>query len=764
MLEKERKELKYKKTLEMFMDPRTETTPYIDHYEERTHLESLMLAAYIVNTPGCHEMFVCKSCNKEVKDRQGFRKHSHTKLHLKNHKEWTKIVEKNNFEDEFNNTKRQISKAAITRAKEAIELEQDFHRLARNRFFEQCNDQISVQQVQEEEAQIEMIDLAQQINEQDLYAFNKATQAIDNLVPGLFMEFKRQVVQLISVMYFDKNKSELQIQSKAACYDAKQIRRHWIPKFYNNIKRRSDPRSFMNQQLQKEDLSFAEKSKEQLKEIKTICGMARLLFPIFCECQFVPNSYVIFLAVLMDTKDQIECDVTSTQLENGMIIDLLLRSGIAVLDPTTDVRPIIPTEPEAKPIHQDLIIPNQDDSPSHVHLPNAVWSNEIADSSKDQLVQEENFNLEQLPHTFLSSTGMDIESDLLLNQTRIQDDINLNGMKVTTETKEEVNPNWTLNPDIYQKSYSSYSSTNSIQSLPGQDVIDTTIEEHDYYLDNEEAMDHESNSINVIEDNAATICIPNLHSDATEKSLKKLFKTYGQIKDIIIESSNHSRFRNGLITFVERCNAVSAMISMNNTAYKQKKFNIVMSKKKIKRLRDYQNRMEETPLENLTSMVQNITGEPNSLNMDPEAEIEISNMNPKQDTVITTLTTKPTKKTCKRKIKSNWKKDTTKSSKSDIDTISKETQSEILVEIEASSSEEHSEEGVEIHNEFKLQCSVSSPPPDPIYLAHCLFAHWERQLNFYEDVDRTNNGAFTMEAINHLAILVNEASSHRQME
>jgi hypothetical protein len=78
LLEKERKELKHKKTIDMFMDPRTETTPYIDHYEERTNLESLMLAAYIVSTPGCHEMFVCKSCNTEVKDRQGFRKHSHT--------------------------------------------------------------------------------------------------------------------------------------------------------------------------------------------------------------------------------------------------------------------------------------------------------------------------------------------------------------------------------------------------------------------------------------------------------------------------------------------------------------------------------------------------------------------------------------------------------------------------------------------------------------------------------------------------------------
>ena len=125
----------------------------------------------------------------------------------------------------------------------------------------------------------------------------------------------------------------------------------------------------MKQQLEQEDLSFAQKSEEQLREIQTICGMARLLFPIFCECQFVPNSYVIILAILMDTNDQIECDATSTQLENGWVIDLLLRSGIAVLNPTTDVRPMVPTEPEIEQIQQDLIISDQNESSSHIHLP-----------------------------------------------------------------------------------------------------------------------------------------------------------------------------------------------------------------------------------------------------------------------------------------------------------------------------------------------------------------------------------------------------------
>ena len=87
-----------------------------------------------------------------------------------------------------------------------------------------------------------------------------------------------------------------------------------------------------------------------------------------------------------------------------------------------------------------------------------------------------------------------------------------------------------------------------------------------------------------------------------------------------------------------------------------------------------------------------------------------------------------------------------------------------MAKIHASSDKDQSEKGVEIHTDFKLQCSVSSPPPDPIYLAHCLFAHWEGQLNFYEDVERTNDGAFTMETINHLAMLVDNASSQRQTE
>ena len=202
-------------------------------------------------------------------------------------------------------------------------------------------------------------------------------------------------------------------------------------------------------------------------------------------------------------------------------------------------------------------------------------------------------------------------------------------------------------------------------------------------------MDHETEISNVVVDNSATICVPNLPSYATQKSLGKLFKNYGQIQEIQIESSKNSKFRNGNITFLERCNAVSAMISMNNTVYRHKQFNIVMSKRKIKLLREHQNRMEdklayqnltkETPLKNLSSMVKNIDRKSSNLEENPEAEV--SNPDTEEETVMTTSNNVQTKKSCKRKIKSNLQEDTTKSSKSDIGDISKKNQSELGVEM-----------------------------------------------------------------------------------
>jgi hypothetical protein len=148
MLDKERKELQRKKIIDMFMDPRTTITPYNDHYEEHNGFAPLFLASYIINTPGCLEAFICKSCNKEVEQHQSFRKHNQTKTHIKNLKVWIKMIETNNFEDNINNKKRKISKAEIKRTQDAIAAHEEFHNMARARFYVQCNDQLIAQEVQ----------------------------------------------------------------------------------------------------------------------------------------------------------------------------------------------------------------------------------------------------------------------------------------------------------------------------------------------------------------------------------------------------------------------------------------------------------------------------------------------------------------------------------------------------------------------------------------------------------------------------------------
>merc|ERR1712088_733076 len=99
---------------------------------------------------------------------------------------------------------------------------------------------------------------------------------------------------------------------------------------------------------------------------------------------------------------------------------------------------------------------------------------------------------------FLPSAGLNIESDLLPNQNKIQNDIKINNTEVTTETEEVTKTDWTLDPETYQTSHSLYSSSSSTQSIAGEDTNDNIIE-----VENEEIMDHETEVSQVAQDNSA---------------------------------------------------------------------------------------------------------------------------------------------------------------------------------------------------------------------------------------------------------------------
>ena len=296
MLDQEVVELEHKSVQEMLLNPDATTTSYADHYEERDFLSSLYLSSFIISSPGCNDKYKCKACNKEYTNRQSFRVHHRSKLHLKNFDDWIKAKEQENLVEPLNK-KQKLSNDAIIQAKKTIANHRQIHGMAQVKFF------MASKQFQNKEKPIEVIDLPKQISDQEFCDFTKASQALKNKCPAHLPDFKRNIVNVLSIIYFDRNYCTLDVHFDERFYNTNGHQRHWVPVMFEGLKRRPYSREFMQQHMDLGDLSFVHETQAQLEETKEINGMARLLFPIFLECQFIPVSYVILLAVLMNTTE-----------------------------------------------------------------------------------------------------------------------------------------------------------------------------------------------------------------------------------------------------------------------------------------------------------------------------------------------------------------------------------------------------------------------------------------------------------------------------
>ena len=96
MLDQEFSELEHKSVQEMLLNPNATTTSYADHYEERDFLSPLYLSSFIISSPGCYDKYKCKACDREYTQRQTFRVHHRSRLHLNNFHDWIKNKEQGN--------------------------------------------------------------------------------------------------------------------------------------------------------------------------------------------------------------------------------------------------------------------------------------------------------------------------------------------------------------------------------------------------------------------------------------------------------------------------------------------------------------------------------------------------------------------------------------------------------------------------------------------------------------------------------------------
>ena len=74
-----------------------------------------------------------------------------------------------------------------------------------------------------------------------------------------------------------------------------------------------------------------------------------------------------------------------------------------------------------------------------------------------------------------------------------------------------------------------------------------------------------------------------------------------------------------------------------------------------------------------------------------------------------------------------------------------------------------SDDEIQTHTQLE-DLDAKSTPPDPIALAQNLFMYWQQYLNFHEDIENTESGAFAQATLDELSILVSENAPPDIME
>ena len=107
---------------------------------------------------------------------------------------------------------------------------------------------------------------------------------------------------------------------------------HWIISAFEEIQQRHhNTRQYLKENSLKNNLEIIIKSPAQKMEIETIADLARLLFRLLVECDFIPTNYLILLAIIMCEKPKLEYPESKSKLFNGHYVDLLLEEGAFLL-------------------------------------------------------------------------------------------------------------------------------------------------------------------------------------------------------------------------------------------------------------------------------------------------------------------------------------------------------------------------------------------------------------------------------------------------
>ena len=161
--------------------------------------------------------------------------------------------------------------------------------------------------------------------------FNNMMEVIAN--QSFFPTQHKVKAAVLMTKYFKAtNKMEIQfIPAFEKDMDA-QGHNHWIILAFKNMqKRHRNVRQYLIENFRKNNLEIIIKSPAQKMEIETIADLARLLFKMLVECDFIPTDYLIILAIIMSQSPTWDYPESKSQLFNNHYIDLLLEEGSILL-------------------------------------------------------------------------------------------------------------------------------------------------------------------------------------------------------------------------------------------------------------------------------------------------------------------------------------------------------------------------------------------------------------------------------------------------
>ena len=349
--------------------------------------------------------------------------------------------------------------------------------------------------------------------------------------------------------------------------------RHWIILAFEFLQQQQDPRQYMKDKLIQHDLEFCEKSPVQQNEVKFISDLARMLFLLCINCEFVPTNYIIMLAIIMTKKNKLNYPESNTGLFNAHYLDLFLNVGAMTLSYKNDIRIDTDQNDLSQLIDGEKIETKEEDpDPSYsgeqipaINTGSRAWT----------WTSEEPKTGKQDTEEFIAGIQGITDEDLILHGPLSED------IKILNKTNNQVT-NDGIDTDLEYihklaegnqalSCYDGQSSTSSSCSIP-------SLEDFNYHKNNIPSFSSKpstSTSTGISSQNKHhlksphqknAIYIRNLRPGIKYKELLKIWKEFGPIKRIIMTGKFK---KDAIVIFNNKSNAKLALNTMNGKFIEQ---------------------------------------------------------------------------------------------------------------------------------------------------------------------------------------------------